>query len=254
MYRVHDRPSYEKLEGLREFLESIDLSLPKGQVLQPKHFTRLLARAADTPYKQMVNDLVLRSQAQAQYSPENLGHFGLALPRYAHFTSPIRRYSDVLVHRGLIRALKLGEDGLTNAEEARMRQLGEHISLTERRAQVAERDAVDRYTALFLSNKLGAEFDGRISGVARFGLFVTLDDTGADGLVPISTLGTDFYEHDAPRHRLIGKRSRVVYQLGQPVKLRLADADPVKGGLVFQMLGERRQESPRRRPGSRRRG
>ena len=254
MYRVHDRPSYEKLESLRELLDSIGLSLPKGQVLQPKSFTRLLERAKDTPYKQMVNDLVLRSQAQALYSPDNLGHFGLALRRYAHFTSPIRRYSDVLVHRGLIRALGLGEDGLTEAEAARMRPLGEHISMTERRAQVAERDAVDRYTALFLSSQVGGEFSGRISGVSRFGLFIALEDTGADGLVPVSTLGADYFEYDTPRHRLIGRKSRFVYQLGQPVRVRLADADPVKGGLVFHLLQERRPEGPRHRLGSRRRG
>jgi ribonuclease R len=254
MYRVHDRPTYEKLEGLRELLDSIGLSLPKGQVLQPKSFTRLLERADGTPHKQMVNDLVLRSQAQAQYSPDNLGHFGLALRRYAHFTSPIRRYSDVLVHRGLIKALGLGDDGLADAEAARMRQLGEHISLTERRAQVAERDAVDRYTALFLSSQVGGDFAGRISGVSRFGLFIKLDDTGADGLVPVSTLGADFFEYDAPHHRLVGRKSRVSFQLGQPVHVRLADADPVKGGLVFHLLQEHRPEAPRRKPGKRRRG
>jgi ribonuclease R len=248
MYRVHDRPSYEKLESLREFLDSIALSLPKGQVLQPTHFTRLLERAEETPYKQMVNDLVLRSQAQAQYSPENLGHFGLALRRYAHFTSPIRRYSDVIVHRGIIRALHLGDDGLHDAEAARLRQIGEHISLTERRAQVAERDAVDRYTALFLASRVGAEFSGRISGVSRFGLFVTLDETGADGLVPISSLGADFFEHDEPRHRLIGRRSRLAYQLGQPVQVRLAEADPVKGGLVFHVLTDRSAQAECRKP------
>ena len=266
MYRVHDRPSYEKLEGLREFLDSIGLSLPKGQVLQPKNFMRLLVRAEDTPYKRMVNDLVLRSQAQAQYSPDNLGHFGLALRRYAHFTSPIRRYSDVLVHRGLIKALGLGDDGLTDAEAAKMRQLGEHISMTERRAQVAERDAVDRYTALYLSRQVGGEFAGRISGVTRFGLFIALDDTGADGLIPISTLGDDYFEHDERQHRLVGRKSKVSYQLGQPVHVRLADADPVKGGLVFQLLQaerpdgrperqlKRRPAAPPRKPGRRRRG
>jgi ribonuclease R len=266
MYRVHDRPTYEKLEGLREFLDSIGLSLPKGQVLQPKSFMRLLVRAENTPYKRMVNDLVLRSQAQAQYSPENLGHFGLALRRYAHFTSPIRRYSDVLVHRGLIKALALGDDGLADAEAARMRQLGEHISMTERRAQVAERDAIDRYTALYLSSQVGGDFAGRISGVSRFGLFIALDDTGADGLIPISTLGADFFEHDERHHRLVGRKTRISYQLGQPVHVRLADADPVKGGLVFQLLqAERsdgrperplkpRREGPRRKPDRRRRG
>ncbi|MBM3548062.1 MAG: ribonuclease R [Alphaproteobacteria bacterium] len=266
MYRVHDRPSYEKLEGLRDFLDSIGLSLPKGQVLQPKSFMRLLVRAEDTPYKRMVNDLVLRSQAQAQYSPDNLGHFGLALRRYAHFTSPIRRYSDVLVHRGLIKALALGDDGLTDAEAAKMRQLGEHISMTERRAQVAERDAVDRYTALYLSSQVGGEFAGRISGVSRFGLFIALDETGADGLIPISTLGADFFEHDERQHRLVGRKSKVSFQLGQPVRVRLADADPVKGGLVFQMLQAERADgrperplrrspgAPRHRPGKRRRG
>jgi ribonuclease R len=236
MYRVHDRPTYDKLEALREFLQSIDLSLAKGQVLQPKHFTNLLERAEGTPYKQLVNDLVLRSQAQALYSPDNLGHFGLALPRYAHFTSPIRRYSDVLVHRGLIKALDLGDDGLTAAEAGTMASLGQHISQTERRAQVAERDAVDRYTALFLADRVGGEFEGRISGVTRFGLFIRLDETGADGLVPVSSLGSDWYEHDEPRHRLIGRSSRAVYQLGQNVRVRLVDADPVKGGLVFHIV------------------
>jgi ribonuclease R len=236
MYRVHDRPSYDKLEALREFLQSIDLTLAKGQVLQPRHFTSLLERAEDTPYKQLVNDLVLRSQAQALYSPDNLGHFGLALPRYAHFTSPIRRYSDVLVHRALIRALALGEDGLTAAEAGTMAALGQHISQTERRAQVAERDATDRYTALFLADRVGGEFEGRISGVTRFGLFIRLDETGADGLVPVSSLGSDWFEHDEPRHRLIGRSSRAVFQLGQNVRVRLMDADPVKGGLVFQIV------------------
>ena len=269
MYRVHDRPTYEKLEGLRQFLDSVGLSLPKGQVLQPKSFTKLLERAENTAYKQMVNDLVLRSQAQAQYSPDNLGHFGLALRRYAHFTSPIRRYSDVLVHRGLIKALGLGDDGLHDSEAARMRQIGEQISMTERRAQVAERDAVDRYTALFLSSRVGGEFEGRISGVSRFGLFIRLDETGADGLIPISTLGADYFEHDEVHHRLVGRKSRVSYQLGQQVQVRLADADPVKGGLVFSLLHaeradgrperslkprQKRSGAPHRKPGKRRRG
>ena len=188
MYRVHDAPDPAKVEALREFLETIDLPLARGQVLRPEMFTDLLVRAARTPYAAMVNELVLRSQAQAVYSPQNIGHFGLALPRYAHFTSPIRRYADLLVHRALISGLGLGAAGLDSGRGA-VRGIGDHISATERRAAEAERDAVDRYIAAYLSARVGDIFIGRITGVTRFGLFVTLIETGADGLVPISSLG-----------------------------------------------------------------
>jgi ribonuclease R len=233
MYRVHDAPDPAKIEALREFLQTIDLSLAKGQVIRPKMFTRLLEQAARTPYAEMVNELVLRSQAQAVYSPGNLGHFGLALARYAHFTSPIRRYSDLLVHRGLITGLRLGEGGLPPEAEEQFEEIGAQISATERRAASAERDALDRYTAAYLADRVGQVLPGRISGVTRFGLFVTLLDSGADGLVPISTLGGDFWDHDESRHALVGRRSGETYRLGERVMVRLVEAEVATGGLVL---------------------
>ena len=233
MYRIHDAPDPAKIAALRDFLETIDLSLAKGQVLRPKMFTRLLEQAAGSPYAEMVNELVLRSQAQAIYSPQNIGHFGLALSRYAHFTSPIRRYADLLVHRALISGLRLGEGGLPPEAEEEFEEIGQQISATERRAAAAERDAMDRYTAAYLSDRVGQVLPGRISGVTRFGLFVSLSESGADGLVPISTLGGDFWDHDESRHALVGRRSGEIYRLGERVMVRLVEAEVATGGLVL---------------------
>ncbi|HEX6102093.1 MAG TPA: ribonuclease R, partial [Alphaproteobacteria bacterium] len=245
MYRVHDVPDAAKIDALREFLETIGLSLAKGQVVRPKMFTRLLEQAARTPFAEMVNELVLRSQAQAVYSPDNLGHFGLALARYAHFTSPIRRYSDLLVHRGLITGLRLGEGGLPQGAEEEFEEIGAQISTTERRAAAAERDALDRYTAAYLSDRVGQVLPGRVSGVTRFGLFVTLTDSGADGLVPISTLGGDFWDHDESRHALVGRRSGETYQLGERVMVRLVEAEVATGGLLLAIAhAEEEAEGP----------
>ena len=230
-------------EGLREFLDSIGLSLPKGQVLQPKSFTRLLARAEDTPYKQMVNDLVLRSQAQAQYSPDNLGHFGLALRRYAHFTSPIRRYADLLVHRSLIRALGVGDGGITPQEAQRLPDIAQAISDTERRAMAAERETADRLVASYLADRVGAEFEARISGVTRAGLFVRLRDTGADGFVPAATIGNDYYRHHEDAHALIGDRTGEGYRLGDDVTVRLVEAIPSAGALRFEVLSPGKRQA-----------
>ncbi len=235
MYRIHDQPDPERVQALREFLEGLDLTLPPGQVLRPAQFTRLLRQAATTPYRQLVSDLVLRAQAQAVYSPENIGHFGLALKRYAHFTSPIRRYADVLVHRSLIAGLRLGDGALAKEEGLRFKEIGEHISGTERRAAAAERDAVDRFAALYLAERVGEVFVARISGVTRFGLFVRLEETGADGLVPISSLGPERFFHDEHRHQLVGQRSRTGYRLGDSVEVKLREANPVTGGLLFQL-------------------
>ena len=179
---------------------------------------------------------MLRSQAQAIYSPANIGHFGLALAKYAHFTSPIRRYADLVVHRGLIRACTLGHDGLTDDEAAQLQTIADHISTTERRASAAERDAVDRFVALFMADHVGATFPARISGVARFGLFARLNETGADGIIPISTLPHDFYFHDEKRQALVGKRSGRVFQLAQPVMVKLEEADRLTGGLAFSIV------------------
>ncbi|MBV9521872.1 MAG: ribonuclease R [Alphaproteobacteria bacterium] len=246
MYRIHDAPDPAKLDALRDFLGGLEdsgLHLARGQVVKPRHFTQLLHRAAGTPYAPLINELVLRSQAQAAYSPENIGHFGLALRRYAHFTSPIRRYADLLVHRALVAGhnaagTPFGEGGLPAIEHASFQELGDRISKTERRAAAAERSAVDRYTAAFLADRVGATFHGRINGVTRFGLFVTLDDSGADGLVPMRSLPDDFYVHDEAQHRLVGRRRGRVFRLGDSLTVRLETADGVTGSLTLSLLGE----------------
>jgi ribonuclease R len=235
LYRVHDQPSMDKLETLRGFLQGLGYGLNKG-TLKPADFTRILERARGTDEASLISEVILRSQAQAAYSPENIGHFGLALRRYAHFTSPIRRYADLIVHRALIRAFGLGPGGLDDNEAARMTEIGDHISSTERRAALAERDAVDRFTAAFLADRVGATFSGRITGVTRFGLFVELDETGADGLVPVSTLPDDQYEHREKEHALVGRRLGKSYRLGASVKVKLTEADPVLGSTLFALL------------------
>lgn len=235
MYRVHDQPSLEKMESLREFLSSMELSLPKGQVLKPAQFNLILEKVRDTANETLVNEVVLRSQAQAVYAPENLGHFGLGLARYAHFTSPIRRYADLLVHRALVSGLKLGEGGLPPDCVGDFPEWGEHISATERRAATAEREAVDRYVTAFLADRVGASFQGKVSGVTRFGLFVNLLETGADGLVPVTTLPDDFYDHDETHHQLVGRRTRRTFQLGQILSVVLHEANQLTGSMVFHL-------------------
>lgn len=237
MYRIHDAPSEEKLEALHEFLEGAGYKLNKGAVLRPRDFNRILEQAKDTPEAELINTVVLRSQSQAMYSPDNIGHFGLALKKYAHFTSPIRRYADLLVHRALIAGLKLGEGGLPPEDGERFEQIGEDISGTERRAAMAERDAVDRYVAAYMADKVGAEFPGRVSGVTHFGLFVSLNETGADGLVPISTLPDDYYVHDAIGHALVGQNRGKTFRLGDDVVVRIAEADAATGSLALRLAG-----------------
>jgi ribonuclease R len=186
----------------------------------------------------MINMLVLRTQAQAVYSPDNIGHFGLALTHYAHFTSPIRRYADLLIHRALIAGLEPGDGALSAEAGGRFAEIGEHISATERRAAAAERDAVDRFTAAYLQDRIGGLFRGAINGVTRFGLFVTLDETGADGLVPMSLLPDDYYDHDEPGHRLVGRRWGRSFDLGAAVTVRLKEAVPITGGLILELVEE----------------
>jgi ribonuclease R len=236
MYRIHPPPTEEKLEALRSFLHGLDISLPPGNQLHPRDLDRVLRQVAGTDAAPLVNDVMLRSQSQASYSPENIGHFGLGLSRYAHFTSPIRRYADLLVHRALIRGLRLGPDGLTEAEAARFEAIGEHITATERRAALAERDAIDRYLAAFMAEKTGSIFAARISGVTRSALFVTVADNGANGIVPIGTLPDDYWMHDEREQTLTGRRTRVTFRLAQPVDVLLAEANPVTGGLLFHIL------------------
>jgi ribonuclease R len=236
MYRIHDEPSMEKMEGLHQFLDSVQVPLAKGQVIRASTFNRILERVRDTSSAELVNQVVLRSQSQAEYNPDNIGHFGLALRRYCHFTSPIRRYADLLVHRALIRGLGLGDGGLQDPPPE-FAKVGETLSGLERRASGAERSCVDRYTASFLADKVGSVFDGRINGVTRFGLFITLTDSGGDGLVPIRSLGDDYYVHDEARHTLKGRRTGTTYRLGESVEVMLMEADPITGSMIMQILG-----------------
>lgn len=257
IYRIHDAPSPEKLMALGEFLATLGINWTRGETVRTERFNRLLDLVRDTPNAEIVNEVVLRTQMQAHYSDENIGHFGLNLQRYAHFTSPIRRYADLIVHRALIRALGLGDDGLTDRDLAQIKSTAEMITFAERRAMAAERDAMDRYIAAYLADHVGAEFDGKITGVTRFGLFVRLADTGADGLVPVSTLGGEYFVHDDKAHALVGERSGARWPLGMTVRIRLAEATPVTGGLVFEMLSDPAPpdaSAPRPRLGMRARG
>ena len=235
VYRVHDAPSKEKIVSLREFLDSLNLKLPSASSPRAGDFNKLLQRAKALPVADLVNEVVLRSQSQAVYAADNIGHFGLHLGRYAHFTSPIRRYADLIVHRSLIRALGLGAGGLTDAETAELKDISQQISDAERRAMAAERETTDRLIAEYLAERVGAEFGARVSGTTRVGLFVRLDDTGADGFVPAATLN-DYYRYDESQHALVGDRTGDVYRLGDTVRVRLVEAVPSAGALRFEML------------------
>ncbi len=247
MYRVHEPPSLDKLEALRQSLASLGYKLQRGNAIRSTHLSGILQQAAESGQPELVSSLILRSQSKAVYAPENQGHFGLALNRYCHFTSPIRRYPDILVHRALISAHGLGADGLPDDIVDQFDEMGEKVSTTERRAEAAEREARDRYVTAFLSDRVDAKFRGRISGVTRFGLFVTLDEIGADGLIPISTLPNDYYDHDETTHQLVGRNSGLTYRLGESVLIKLREANIDTGGLVFEILEGGTQPSKQRR-------
>jgi ribonuclease R len=237
VYRVHDRPTGDKLMMARGFLEAFGLTLPKEGVAGPAQLNHLLTKAKTMSTGFLISEIILRSQAQAIYHPENIGHFGLALDKYAHFTSPIRRYADLVVHRSIIKAYGLGDDdGLSDVEEQKLFEIADHISATERTSAEAERNAVDRFTAAFLRDKIGMHFIGRISGVTRFGLFIKLQDTGADGLVPIRSLPSDYYVHDEANHALVGKRTGRVFRLGASVMVSIVEADPITASTVFELV------------------
>ncbi|MBV8972972.1 MAG: RNB domain-containing ribonuclease, partial [Sphingomonadaceae bacterium] len=235
MYRVHEAPPREKLVALKDYLETFGLSFALGQVVAPKTFNALLTKVKGEAFAPQVSEQVLRTQTQAYYSPKNLGHFGLALASYAHFTSPIRRYADLMVHRALVRAYKLGDDGLSDAEAALMPRTAEHISMTERRAMDAERETIDRYVAAYLSTRVGEVLPTRITGVAKFGFFATVEGVGGDGLVPVSTLGAEYFVWDEDARVLEGAMSGTRYAAGQSLDLRLAEANPITGALRFEL-------------------
>ena len=236
LYRVHEEPTPEKLDALREVAQASGLVLAKGQVLKTHHLNNLLKQAEGTDNDELINMQTLRSMTQAYYNPENFGHFGLALRNYAHFTSPIRRYSDLIVHRALISGHRWGKDGLSADDIDRLSDTAQQISDTERRSMAAERDTTDRYLAAYLSDRIGAELTGRISGIARFGVFVKLDGTGADGMIPIRNLGAEYFHYDAETQTLMGADTGIVIGLGQKVTVRLAEAVPVTGGLLVDLV------------------
>jgi ribonuclease R len=244
IYRVHDAPTLEKTAALREFLDTLGLKIPKSDQLRPGDFNRILNRVKDTDIERLVHDVVLRSQAQAEYSSTNYGHFGLQLKRYAHFTSPIRRYADLVVHRALIRCLGLGQGALPDGTTPEsLAEISARISAAERRSMAAERETVDRLIANFLADKIGATFRGRISGVTRAGLFVKLDDTGADGFIPARTLGDDFFRYEETHHAMVGARTGETHRLGDRVEVKLVEAIPVAGALRFELLSEGRYDA-----------
>jgi ribonuclease R len=236
LFRVHEEPSPEKLDALREVAEASGFTLAKGQVLKTSHLNRLLAQAEGTDFDELLNITTLRSMPQAYYNAENFGHFGLALRNYAHFTSPIRRYADLVVHRALVSAHGWGKDGLSGWDIENLEETAKLISEAERRSMAAERDTTDRYLAAWLSERVGAEFTGRVSGVQRFGLFVKLDETGADGLIPIRSVGREFFHYDQASQTLMGADTGLTIAVGARVTVRLAEAVPVTGGLVLELL------------------
>jgi ribonuclease R len=253
LFRTHEEPSPEKLDALRETAAAAGYQLAKGQVLQTAHLNRLLDQAAGTDDAELINISTLRSMTQAYYGPDHIGHFGLALRSYAHFTSPIRRYADLIVHRALITAHGWGKDGLSPHDIDDMEATGAHISDTERRSMVAERDTTDRYLASYLSERVGNEMTGRISGIARFGAFVKLDETGADGLIPMRNIGREYFHHDPDAGTLMGADTGMTIGLGQRVTVRLAEVTPVTGGIALELLEIENEKIPqgRRSPAGR---
>ncbi len=249
IYRVHDEPSLEKMRGLGEVLASVGIKMTAKGALQADFFNRILERVGGTAHEPLINEVILRTQAQAEYANENYGHFGLNLRRYAHFTSPIRRYADLIVHRAVIRALRLGRDGLPDGTIPELPEIAAKISAAERRSMAAERETVDRLIAHHLADRIGATFEGRITGVTRAGLFVRLNETGADGFIPASTIGADYYRYDEQAHALVGDRTGETYRLGDPATVRLVEAAPLAGALRFEILSEGAATTPRARRG-----
>jgi len=236
IYRVHEQPDSERIDTASSFLEGFGINLAKGNVPKPDILNSILKKVDGEDHAHLVHEVILRAQSRAVYSPDNMGHYGLALNKYAHFTSPIRRYADLIVHRSLIAAYGLGEGGLNDTQAVQIDEIADHITQTERNSMEAERSAVDRFTASYLETRGGQEFTGRISGVTHFGLFVRLDENGADGLVPIKTLPDDFYEHVEAAHALIGKRTGRIFRLCAPIKVTIREADRLTGSCILQVV------------------
>jgi len=243
MYRVHEPPAREKLVALKDYLDTFGVSLALGQVIRPQTFNRVLERVGDADFRPQVMEQVLRTQTQAYYAPANQGHFGLSLGSYAHFTSPIRRYADLVVHRALVGAYDLGPGGL-RPDDADMTRIGEAISALERRAMEAERDTIDRYVAAFLSERVGEVVAVRITGVQNYGFFATVEGIGGDGLMPVRDLGGEYFRFDETARELVGEQSGEVYALGGRLELRLAEANPVSGALRFELPGGKGAGTP----------
>ncbi len=241
LYRIHEEPSQDKIEAIRQGLAGMGFNLTKTQAIRPHHFNGILKQAKDNDKVELISSIILRAQSQAKYSPDNMGHFGLALTRYCHFTSPIRRYADLITHRALISAYDLDDgtgnnDGLDHKQAIELQKIGDDISSQERVASKAEREVIDRYTTAHMSSKIGQEFDGSINGVAKFGLFITLDINGADGLIPIRTLPYDRYFHDMVNHKLIGNKTKLTFTLGDRVIIKLREANITTGGMIFELV------------------
>jgi ribonuclease R len=247
MYRIHEPPAREKLEALKDYLDTFDIAFTLGQVIRPETFNHILERVGEADFRPEIMEQLLRTQMQARYGPERLGHFGLALATYAHFTSPIRRYADLLVHRALVSAYKLGEGGLPPADAMKFDEVGEQISRLERRAMEAERETVDRYVAAFLADQIGQVVPCRITGVQPFGFFATVVEFGGDGIVPVSTIGDEYFRYDEKAQQLIGEETGTTYRLGQKLKLRIVESNPVTGGLRFAVPHDEQERPETRR-------
>ncbi|HEY7959686.1 MAG TPA: VacB/RNase II family 3'-5' exoribonuclease, partial [Sphingomicrobium sp.] len=235
MYRIHEPPSREKLVALKDYLKTFGIEFTLGQVIKPGTFNRVIERMAIKDGREEIMEQLLRTQMQARYGPDRLGHFGLALATYAHFTSPIRRYADLLVHRALVSAYKLGEGGLPPADADHFERIGEKISMLERRAMEAERETIDRYVAAFLADQVGQLVECRITGVQPFGFFATVEDLGGDGLLLAKDLGQEYFRFDEAARALVGDESGETYRVGQRLTLRLAESNPVSGALRFEL-------------------
>ncbi|MGB5722889.1 MAG: RNB domain-containing ribonuclease, partial [Parasphingorhabdus sp.] len=246
IYRVHETPSREKLIALKDYLKSFDMSFAMGQVIKPSVFNNLIEQVDDELLLPLVMEQILRSQTQAYYGHTNMGHFGLSLGSYAHFTSPIRRYADLIVHRALVSACKLEQpapqnsaipefSGLSNEEAGRLELISEKISKLERRAMKAEWETIDRYISAHLANRVGEVVKCRITGVQNFGFFATVDDLGGDGLVPVRTLGAERFDYDEAKQQLTGMDSGTTYNIGQKIELRLVEANAATGSLLFEL-------------------